>query len=406
MNTEFKKIVVIGGGTAGWWAAGYLEKEFPDLDITLIESDTIPKIGVGESTLPQIRVFFEEMGILESSWMDKCNAIHKFGNIKQGWRKGDAEFPFTFWYNDDNVFDKWVVEYQQGNKTKTQINDDLYNKDGWRAYAYHLDAELAGAVVKDNCKNVKHIVATLDEENIPEADLYIDCTGFSRRFVKDTTEIKLEHHHVDRAIVCPYELPVEGFLPYTKSIARPAGWQFIIGLQNRIGTGYCYSSKHISDDEATAQFLEFNKDRIPFMGKTPRIIKWRPNVLKNPWSGNTVAIGGSSGFIDPLESNALFMTQFQITTLAKCIKRGSSKEVYNRMVTKIWRENSNYILHHYMLTNRDDTVFWKYYKSFDVKKSLWENYRNKGNKYTEIYPDAIWASLGLYFEEFTHYTPR
>lgn len=400
------KIVIIGGGTAGWWTAGYLEKQLPDAEITLIESDTIPKIGVGESTLPQIKSFFETMGIVESDWMDKCNAIHKLGNVKQGWTDiNDEAFPFTFWYNDNNVFDDWLLEYRKGNKTKTQINDDLYKKDGWRTYAYHLDAELAGSVVKNSCKSVKHIIATLDESNIPEADLYVDCTGFSKRFVKDKTEVLLEHHFVDSAVVCPYELDKE-ISPYTYSIARPYGWQFIISLQNRIGTGYCYSSKYISDKEAIAQFKEFNKHRTSFMGKEPRVIKWKPHILKNPWSGNTVAIGMSSGFIDPLESNALFMTQFQITTLARCIKEGRRPEVFNRMINRIWRENSIYILHHYMLSNRNDTEFWKYYKEFDVKKSLWKNYKNKGNKYTEIYPDAIWASLGLYFEEFDYYSPK
>lgn len=400
------KIVIIGGGTAGWWTAGYLEKQLPNVEITLIESDIIPKIGVGESTLPQIKSFFESMDIAESDWMDKCNAIHKFGNVKQGWTDANDEaFPFTFWFNDNNVFDKWLAEYRVGNKTKTQINDDLYKKDGWRTYAYHLDAELAGSVVKDSCKRVKHIIATLDESNIPEADLYVDCTGVSKRFIKDKTEVPLEHHFIDSAVVCPYELELE-ISPYTHSIARPYGWQFIISLQNRIGTGYCYASKYISDEEAIAQFKEFNKHRTLFMGKEPRVIKWKPNVLKNPWSGNTVAIGMSGGFIEPLESNALFMTQFQITTLARCIKENRKPEVFNRMVGRIWRENSIYILHHYMLSNRNDTEFWKYYKEFDVKKSLWENYKNKGNKYTELYPDATWANLGLYFEEFTHYEPK
>lgn len=399
------KIVIIGGGTSGWWAAGYLEKQFPNFDITLIESDVIPKLGVGESTLPQIKTFFDAMDIPEESWMDRCSAIRKYGNIKQGFKSPtDDEFPFTFWFNDDNVFDKWIKEYKAGKKAKTDINADLYNKDGWRSYAYHLDAELAGSVVKESCKNVKHIIATLEKENLPDADLYIDCTGFSRKFVEDREEIIFDHHLVDSAVVCPYEL--EELEPYTRSIARPYGWQFLIGLQNRIGTGYCYASKFISDEDAIAQFKEFNKHRTPFMGKQPRVIKWKPNVLKNPWSGKTVAIGSSAGFIDPLESNALFMLQFQITTLAKCLKRGSTQEAYNRLVTQIWRENSVYILHHYMLSNRQDTEFWNYYSKFDVRKSLWGHYKTKGNKYTNIYPDAIWASLGLYYDELTYYEPK
>ena len=400
------KICIIGGGTSGWWAAGYLEKSFPEYEITLIESDTIPKIGVGESTLPQIKTFFDEMDIPESSWMDRCNAIHKYGNIKQGFKSPDDErFPFTFWHNDNNVFDDWMKEYQAGRKTKNQINEDLYDKTAWRSYAYHLDAEQAGSVVKEACRNVKHIIATLDESNLPEADLYLDCTGFGKRFIKDHTEIELEHHLVDSAVVCPYELDSE-MEPYTQSIARPYGWQFIIGLRNRIGSGYVYASQFISDDEAIAQFKEFNKHRTPFMNKQPRVIKWKPNVLKNPWSGNTVAIGTSGGFIDPLESNALFMTQFQITTLVRCLKRGSTPDAYNRLVVQIWKENSRYIQHHYMLSNRQDTEFWKYYSKFDVRKSIWENYKTKGNKYIQIYPDAIWASLGLYFDETEFYEPK
>ena len=102
------KICIIGGGTTGWWAAGYLEKQFPDYDITLIESSDIPIIGVGESTLPQIAQFFEDMGMSEDEWMEKSNAQKKFGNIKSQWNKpGGDEFAFTFWFNDNNVFDKW-----------------------------------------------------------------------------------------------------------------------------------------------------------------------------------------------------------------------------------------------------------------------------------------------------------
>lgn len=400
------KICIVGGGTAGWWCAGYLEKHCPEYEITLIESDTIPKIGVGESTLPVIKSFFDSLEIDESAWMDRCHAIRKYGNIKQGWTDlHDDPFTFSFWFNDNNVFDSWITEYQEGKKSKNQINNDLYHESGWSAYAYHLDAELAGSVVKEQCKKVNHIIRTIDNHSLPDADLYIDCTGFHRALVKDHTLINFNHHLVDSAVVMPYKLNGD-IDQYTHSIARPYGWQFIINLQNRTGTGYCYSSKFASDEIALEQFLDFNKHLVPYNNNPPRVIKWTPSVLKNSWCDNVVAIGSSSGFIDPLESNALFMTQFQIKTLVKCLKENKKPEVYNRLVNKVWYGNSTYILHHYMLSNRQDTDFWRYYYKFDVRKSLWENYKAKGNKYTNIYPDAIWASLGLYYDELTFYSSK
>ena len=138
------KICIIGGGTTGWWAAGYIEHNFPDYEITLIESSDIPIIGVGESTLPMIKTFFDSFGMKEETWMPKCNAIHKHGNIKQGWDKQDGEeFKFTFWFNDNNVFENWYKKYKAGKVTKHQINNELYDANGWSALAYHLDAEKA-----------------------------------------------------------------------------------------------------------------------------------------------------------------------------------------------------------------------------------------------------------------------
>ena len=399
------KICIIGGGTTGWWCAGYMEKFLSDAEITLIESDQIPIVGVGESTLPQIKTFFDDMGMEESKWMPQCHAIHKYGNIKSNWDKPDGDpFAFTFWFNDKDVFSDWYKEYKAGNKTKHQINDDLYHKEGWRSVAYHLDAEQAGKIVKENCKKVIHKIETLD--SLPEGyDLYVDCTGFARRFVKDKSETVYDHHLVNRAWVCPFEHNEEVEY-YTKSVARDHGWQFIIDLTNRIGTGYVFSNEHISEEDALVKFKEYNAHRTPFMGKEPRMLKWRPNILTNPWKDNVVAIGLANGFIDPLESNALFMTQYSITLLVNCIKRNSKPQVYNRSMRRVWKENSDYILHHYMLSNRTDTDFWKYYSKFDVKKTLWENYKKRGNKYTNLYPDAIWATLGLYHDQFDYYEDK
>ena len=383
------KICIIGGGTTGWWCASYMQK-FLDADITLIESDEIPVSGVGESTLPQIKTFFDELEIPESEWMKECNAIHKYGNIKYDWNHiGSKPFYTTFWQNNPKgLFDEWYQAYQDGTLLK-EDHVELYNNE---YIGYHLDATLINNFMRNYCKDVKHIVDTITD--LPQGyDLYVDATGFERRFTKDNEEIELNHHLVNSAWV--YSLEYDGINPFTKSIARPNGWQFEIDLQNRTGTGYVFSDKFINDDDALDELKSWTTRKII---TEPKLIKWKPSVLKNAWSDNIVTIGLGQGFIDPLESNGLYMVVYSITLLVKCILKNSSPKAYNRTMSKVHRDNSNYILHHYMLSQRDDTDFWKYYKKFDAKKSVWDEYFKKTNEYTNLYPDAIWAQLGLYFD--------
>ena len=390
------KICIIGGGIAGWWCAAYMEK-FLDAEITLIESDEIPISGVGEGTLPQVGHFFEELGIPEDEWMNGCNAIHKYGNMKYDWDViGSKPFQMTFWQNDPkDRFDKWYEEYKSGKKNR-EDHEELYNKKDWRSIAYHLDANLANKVVRNYCKKVNHIIDTLTE--LPKGyDLYVDATGFRRQFTKDKTEVIWDHHLVDRTWVRPLELEDEIY-PYTKTFARPEGWQFMVDLQNRTGTGYVYSSQHISDEEALSKFKSWTSHRKPYNNIKPRLIKWKPNILKNPWCDDVVTIGLGQGFIDPLEANGLYLVVYGITLLVKCILKGSSPKAYNKTVMKVQKDNSNYILHHYMLTKRNDTEFWRYYNQFDVSKTVWEFFDKHPNKHTNLYSSAMWAQLGLYFD--------
>lgn len=391
------KICIIGGGTTGWWAAGYLEKFLPDYSITLIESPTIRKIGVGESTLPQIANFFTEMGIKEEDWMDSANAVRKLGNIKRNWNNG-VDVPFTFWSNEDKKFEANIDQYLQGDIDKLDLLES-FNEDN--VYAYHLDAEYASDVVKQNCKNVKHIESTI--ELLPSGyDLYLDCTGFSKKFVKDKTVITPDDLFVDSAWVCPFELPEDYPTQYTQSIARHSGWQFIIDLQHRIGTGYVFSSKHQRPEIAREYFYNYTHGWTPLRDE-PRLIQWDPGYLKNPWTENVVAMGLAGGFIDPLESNALFMIQFSITNLARCLQRGIGPDGYNRMMRKVWNDNVQFIQHHYMLSEKTDSDFWKYYNKFNCTKSLWENYNKYNSRWTNLYPNSVWATLGLYYNEFKYY---
>lgn len=383
------KICIIGGGTTGWWCASYMQK-FLDADITLIESEDIPISGVGESTLPQIKTFFDELGIPESEWMNECSAIHKYGNVKYDWNYiGSKPFCTTFWQNKPKgLFDEWYQGYKNGTLLK-EDHVELYNKE---YVGYHLDANLINNFMRNYCKDVEHIVDTIAE--LPQGyDLYVDATGFERRFTTNREEIELNHHLVNSAWV--YSLEYDGINPFTKSIARPNGWQFEIDLQNRTGTGYVFSDKFIDDKDALIDLKSWTNRKVI---TKPKLIKWKPSVLKNSWCDDVVTIGLGQGFIDPLESNGLYMVVYSITLLVKCILKGSPPEAYNRTMSKVHKDNSNYILHHYMLSQRDDTDFWRYYKKFDASKTVWDEYSKKTNEYTNLYPDAIWAQLGLYFD--------
>ena len=413
------KSCIIGGGHAGWWTAGYFEKHLPDYDLTVYESEDIPILGVGESTLPQIKIWFDDLGISEETWMPKAQAIKKYGNWKSGWdQEAGLGDPFTlyFWQNDDNAFDQMMKDpanyrYESGKDrviNKKIFQEEFAKPQGWRDYGYHLDAANAADIVKNHCKKTKNIKSTLKE--LPSGyDLYIDCTGFQRKFVQDKTEMPIsKYHYADSALVCQVknlERDESTFL--TKSIARSYGWQFEIRLKNRVSIGYVYSSSHVNKEMAS---LEFEQHMINGREKLeePRLINWKPLVYANPWSNNVVAIGSSAGFVDPLEATALVMTQTGISTLVKCLKRGIGPRAYNKLMIKIWKECLDFQLTHYALNGREDTEFWRHMREIkdDCSKMLWKNYQSNSNKYTNLFPSGIWCQLGVYLDDFKYYSPK
>lgn len=402
------KLCIVGGGTTGWWAAAYFEHQFPEWEISLYESSEINSIGVGESTLPQIGSFLEECGLKDEDWMDDSNAVIKYGNVKRYWHDENdhSDFDWTFWYNDNGEFDAWLPDYLAGNKTKQDLHKDLYRGKERRATAYHLDANLAGVVVKNHCKRVKHYVQTL--EQLPEGyDFYIDCSGPARRFTVDQTVIKPPGHLVNAAWVRPQQVPENyEYNNMTVSIARPYGWQFQVVLQHRLGTGYVFNRDMLAPEQALQDFLEYTNDLTPYNDIPPRYMEWEPEYLANPWTDNVATVGLAAGWVDPLEANGLYITVYGIRTLAKCLKRGLKPEAFNRSMRKIWRENCEFMWHHYALSNRTDTPFWQYYAQQDASKSVWENYHKRGNWETNFYSDNIYAMLGLTFDDFKYYTPK
>lgn len=399
-------ILVVGGGSSGWMAATYLSEKLKDIKISLVESSDIPVIGVGESTIPPITDFIKNLGMKESDWMPACNATYKsairFENFSQ---KGDTPFWYPFealkmahdrplnryWYHkhltNPDFADRFtffdycfsvptICEHQ---KTSASIQNSQY--------AYHFDAGLFGEYLKNMAKanGVIHIVDTITDVNISEngniisisckngdeleADLFLDCTGFSALLIdKQLKEPFVNYNEYlfnDKAIAMriPYIDKEKEMHSYTNCTAQSAGWIWTIPLYNRIGTGYVYCSRYKTIDEVENEFRRFwGEDRVK--DESTLHINMRVGKQRRTWVKNCVAIGLSAGFIEPLESTGLHITQTGIQLLTMMLERdrgynNATVEIYNDSMTKLFESIRDFLVCHYALTNREDTDYWK-----------------------------------------------
>lgn len=458
-----RKIVIIGGGTAGWMTAGYLAKHYGGENITLIESTTISKIGVGESVTPHVASFFDEIGIPIHHWMRYTGAVYKFANKFTGWKVGQDEseyFSFNYTVPAENFYqditaaktkEDFSNDVQQERSTdyllescstkKYKRFDQYFNPqfhymeknvapfqgeklllNGPFSFAQHINAELAGNYIRDHIAKpagVNHILATikdvthngdtvsnliLDNADIVEGDLFIDCSGFHKVLVKKLgwKEKIYQSHKIDSAWVCQTDYTdfKKEMVNYTQSIAEPYGWRFKIGLYHRMGNGYCFSSQHIDKDSALEYFL---KHLGPQRTK-PRLITWTPSRLEKFGSGNVAAIGLSCGFVEPLEANALYTIITSIRRLNAVLRNNTLDfSVYNEKMAYTIDDIADFILTHYTLSSRKDTEFWKDMSAVglehDHQNLLWQKYNEPKNSmqgaitgYT-MFPDYMWAQL-------------
>jgi tryptophan halogenase len=460
-----KKIVIVGGGTAGWMTAAYLAKYQGGKNITVIESDKISKIGVGESVTPHVASFFDEIGISVHDWMIKTGAIYKYANKFINWKdgKGESEY-FSFNYtvpeinlfkditlnrskddftdsvtdnrsidylayicqnNDYKKFDRYFnpqFHYMEKNTSPFIGEESLLNQPF--SSSQHINAELASEYIKDEIaipQGVTHIIGKVetiinDSDFVKKiildtgleitGDLFIDCSGFHKAIIKKLgwEEKYYNNHNIDSAWVCQteYEDQDQEMVNYTQSIAEPYGWRFKIGIYHRMGNGYCYSSKHIDDENAKDYFLSQIKNKIV----EPRLIKWKPSRLKKFGSGNVAAIGLSCGFIEPLEANALYIIISSIRRLNNVLSQDRLDfSIYNEKMAYTIDDIADFILVHYTLSSRNDTEFWKDMRSFGEKlnhkdlviKKIIEP-KNSMKAATEgytMFPDYMWAQLAV-----------
>ena len=410
------RILIVGGGTAGWMTAAAFAKILPpsQYEVTLIESSKIGTVGVGEATIPHIREFNALLGIDENEFIRATNATYKLAIQFEDWGAIGTSYmhPFGGFGHDLNGIEfqhYWLklreagisqpldhysmavvaARRQRFDYPSTDPESPLSNY----AYAFHLDAGLYAAYLRRYSER-KSVVrkegvitqvevdahsgdigsVSLDSgENIP-ADFYIDCSGFRGLLIEKTLETGFENWSnwlpCDRAVAVPCEKK-SAPTPFTRAIAKEAGWQWRIPLQHRTGNGYVYSSSHISDSDALNVLLK-NIDGAPTA--EPNLLKFVAGRRVKSWNKNCVAIGLSGGFLEPLESTSIYLIQMGILKLLELFPElpinPQLRDEFNRAVGLEYVRIRDFLVLHYHATQRNDTPFWDYCRTMPIPESL------------------------------------
>ncbi len=413
MNRPVEKVVILGGGTAGWIAAAMIARELGrGVDITLIESKRLGTIGVGEATVPTIKTLNAGLGLDEKAFIKAVNATFKLGIRFEGWGAPDSDYIHTFGTlgqdqpfcpfhhyvfraraegRDVSLWD-YSLNFQAATRNRfapMKPHPDLPRFD----YAYHFDAGAYAAHLEKDAvrRGVRHIDALVEDVTLnPESgfveelvldngttvpgDLFVDCSGFRALLIEKALDVGyVDWDHwlpCDRAIAVQSE-KLRTLHPYTRSIARPCGWQWRIPLQTRTGNGLVYSSREIDDDDAERLLLE-NIEGAPTT--EPNRLRFRVGVRERPWCRNVVAIGLAGGFLEPLESTSIHLIHTGVMRLLWCFPHQgvSPHEIdeYNRQVRDEWAWVRDFIIAHYHLNRRDDSELWRHCAAMDLPDSL------------------------------------
>ncbi|GBF59329.1 flavin-dependent tryptophan halogenase PrnA [Candidatus Phycosocius bacilliformis] len=414
-DKRIRSIVIVGGGSAGWMTAAALANTLKrDCRIVLVESDQIGTVGVGEATIPPIRTFNEMLGIDEREFVAKTKGSFKLGIEFVDWGGlGNRYFhPFGphgrafdivglhhYWLKaraagDSTAFDDFSMAWALAQRGRfTRPNPDPRHVLSTFDYAYHFDAGLYARLLRDYSEArgvIRHegkVVSvrqngetgfvegvTLENGTELTGDLFIDCSGFRGLLIGETLKVGYQDwtHWLpcDRAVAMPCA-KVEGMLPYTRSTAREAGWQWRIPLQHRTGNGYVYCSKFISDDEAEAT-LRANLDGEVLAG--PNRLRFTTGRREKFWEANVVAIGLSSGFLEPLESTSIHLIQAGISKLLALFPQRDFDPLivneYNHVAATEFERIRDFLVLHYKLTTRDDSPLWRYCAAMEIPETL------------------------------------
>lgn len=398
------RIVILGGGTAGWMTANLFAHRWQErAEITVIESRDIPIIGVGEGSTPQLRAFFQNLGIAEADWMPRCNATYKNGIVFRGWseRAGFHRYfhPFTsqldvhtaptffrnawlrrhkqdVWAHPDRFF---VAANLAARRLAPVAAESFPFEIG---YGYHFDAYSVGVFLREHAlgRNVRHVEGRIVDVSVDEAgnvshltaeggnridaDIFIDASGFQSVIAQEALRVRFlpfrENLFNDAAVVLPTPADPSGTASQTVAHALKHGWAWEIPLTNRTGNGYVYSSAYCSNDEAEAELrahLGLGQDIAA------RHLKMKVGRLEHTWTGNCLAVGLAQGFIEPLEATALHIVQETVEGFIKAFEDGNftpaHRSLFNQAIAARYEGIRDYIVCHYRVNKRTDTAYWR-----------------------------------------------
>lgn len=443
---NIKKIVIVGGGTAGWMTASALSKTLgcQNYSIKLVESEQIGTVGVGEATIPTILLFNSVLGLNEDEFVRETNATFKLGIEFVNWRRvGHSYFhPFGFIGVDmDGVgfthfWQRWAqqggsLEYPKFNLESQAAYAGKFARTGPEAnpvtmprmnYAFQFDAGLYANFLRrySEARGVQRVEGLIEQviqnpssgyidslmlksgEKI-DGDLFIDCSGFRALLIGQTLKVGYtDWSHwlpVNSAVAAPCESHGD-LLPFTRATAQESGWQWRIPLQHRTGNGYVYCDKFL-DDTTAAEKLVSRLDGA--LLAQPRTLKFTTGMRNTCWEKNCIAIGLSSGFLEPLESTSIHLIQTAISKLLAKFPRDEMSNVlvdsFNREMEADYDNVKDFLIAHYKITERDDTPFWQYVKNMSIPDSLQarlEVFRMRGEahvKQTELFKEPSWFAV-------------
>lgn len=416
-NKPVNHIVIAGGGTAGWMTAAYLARwlEPTNIQVTLVESELIGTVGVGEATVPGIHQFIKHLGVKESEFIAATHATFKLGIEFEGWVAPEQTFfhpfagygvpieerPFhkTWWSAKQEGYSASLAEFclctqLAGAGKFAQPSFDPDSRLAWYNYAYHFDASLFAKYLRGYAEQRRvtriegkiHQV-TLDPDSgfiqslqlesgqVIGGDLFVDCSGMSALLIEKALGVGYEDWSQwllsDSALAVQTRTVAEPD-PFTRSTARSAGWQWHIPLQHRVGNGYVYSSQFISEDQARAELLaNIEGERLT----EPRLIRFTTGMRDHFWHKNCVAIGLSSGFLEPLESTSISLIQTGINKLAAFLVNFEINDQHvaeaNRLNRLEYERIRDFIILHYKLNGRPEPL-WQHVQAMDIPASLTE----------------------------------
>jgi tryptophan halogenase len=440
-----KRIVIAGGGTAGWMTAAALSKVLRGrIAITLVESEEIGSIGVGEATIPMIQLFNRVLELDEDEFLRETQGSFKLGIEFVNWGRLGSRYMHAFGRFGQDLwtvpfYQYWLKLHQAGqapdigeyaitrvaayqnrfmrppaNVQNSPLNDITY--------AFHFDAGLyarylrrhaeergvdrvEGRIRDVECNAADGSVAALvmDDGRRIDGDLFVDCTGFRGLLIEQALKTGYEDwtHWLpcDRAVAVPCA-PVAPLTPYTRSTAHRAGWQWRIPLQHRTGNGHVFCSRHISEDEATAVLLD-HLDGEPLA--EPRVLSFVTGMRRKGWNRNVVAIGLASGFMEPLESTSIHLIQTAIARLIDFFPSGgfdaADIDEYNRLCRFEYERIRDFIILHYHLNQRTDSPFWAACRDMEVPETLqakMQLFRTHGRitrENNELFAEVAWLQV-------------